>query len=419
MSVREQAAILYVDDEEVTRRSLTGLLRRAGFATREAATGGEALRLAADKPDLIILDVNLPDIDGFEVCRRIKAHPATAAIPVLHVSGVYVRPEDKAHGLEGGADGYLTKPAEPQEVVATVKSLLAIHRDRAAARAEARQWQATFEALHTERRALRDQLRQARKLEAIGRLAGGVAHDFNNLLTVITGNLSLLRAQADHDDPRRELLLATERAAEQAGALTRQLLGSLRPRRPGLRPLELNGCIRETMVLVRGSIGPRIEVEVHCAADLWPVRADPTQMSQVLLNLCLNARDAMPGGGRLRVEAENMVLGLPGPGSHPERRSGEFVRLRVRDTGHGIPPGLRSRVFEPFFTTKGPGQGTGLGLSLVAGIVQQHHGWIECSSAGSEGTCFDVYLPRHEPPGPDGPAAPGPVADRVTRCCPC
>ena len=147
MTEERAPSILYVDDDPANRRAFSLVLRHAGFDTREAATGGDALRLAAERPDLIILDVNLPDIDGFEVCRRIKAHPATSSIPVLHMSAVYVRTEDKTHGLEGGADGYLTKPVEPAEVVATVHSLLRIHRAEEAARAAARQWQATFDAI--------------------------------------------------------------------------------------------------------------------------------------------------------------------------------------------------------------------------------------------------------------------------------
>jgi DNA-binding response OmpR family regulator len=140
-------SILYVDDDDANRLAFSMVLRHAGFQTREAATGGDALRLAAEGPDLIILDVNLPDIDGFEVCRRIKAHPATSSIPVLHMSAVYVSSEDKTHGLEGGADGYLTKPVEPSEVVATVHALLRIRRAEEAARAAARHWQATFDAI--------------------------------------------------------------------------------------------------------------------------------------------------------------------------------------------------------------------------------------------------------------------------------
>jgi PAS domain S-box-containing protein len=147
MTERLGGTVLYVDDNEVNRHAFSWLLRRAGFDVREAATGGEALRLVADRPDLVVLDVNLPDINGFEVCRRIKAHPATAAIPVLHLSAVYVRPEDRRHGLEEGADAYLTKPLEPADLIAQAKALLRGRQAEERARAAARQWQATFDAL--------------------------------------------------------------------------------------------------------------------------------------------------------------------------------------------------------------------------------------------------------------------------------
>src|SRR5882757_9755032 len=144
MTEHSRGTILYVEDDELNRYAFSGIFRQAGFVVREAATGREALRLAAEKPDLVVLDVNLPDLNGFEVCRRIKAHPATSAIPVLHLSGVFVKPEDRTNGLDGGADGYLTKPVEPDEAVATVRSLLRIRRAEEAARESARQWQATF-----------------------------------------------------------------------------------------------------------------------------------------------------------------------------------------------------------------------------------------------------------------------------------
>src|SRR5262249_14376585 len=147
MSTPSSPTILYVDDDQGNRQALAWMLRHAGYSVREAGTGGEALRLAAEHPDLIILDVNLPDVNGFEVCRRIKQHPATTGIPVLHVWGEYVTPQDKTHGLEEGADGYLVKPAEPREVLATIKALLRVRKAEEAARLAARQWQATFDAL--------------------------------------------------------------------------------------------------------------------------------------------------------------------------------------------------------------------------------------------------------------------------------
>jgi PAS domain S-box-containing protein len=246
----------------------------------------------------------------------------------------------------------------------------------------------------TERKRLEEQLRQAQKMEAIGQLAGGVAHDFNNLLTAILGNLGLLAAIVPQDGPCREMLESTEKAAQRAAELTGQLLGFSRRTMLRLEVADLNTAIQEIMGILGRTIDPRITVEIQTSPALWNVRADPGQITQVLMNLCLNARDAMPDGGVLRLETANVVLDEEYARMHLEARAGEFVRLRVSDTGHGIAPDIRSRIFEPFFTTKQPGQGTGLGLAMVFGIVQQHQGWIECTSEVGRGTRFDIYLAR-------------------------
>jgi PAS domain S-box-containing protein len=257
----------------------------------------------------------------------------------------------------------------------------------------------------SERKYLEEQLRQAQKMEAIGQLAGGVAHDFNNLLTAILGNVSLLLSNLPPGDPNRELLEATEQAAVRATDLTRQLLGFSRQTVLRLEPINLNHAIEEVLTILKRTIDPRIRVEVKAEPNLWEVQADAGQIHQVLLNLCLNARDAMPEGGTLRLETANRAVDERRARRHLEASRGEFVRLRVSDTGQGIPPEIRDRIFEPFFTTKGPGKGTGLGLAMVYGIVKQHQGWIECWSELTRGSRFDIYLPRAAV-GATEPAAP-------------
>jgi PAS domain S-box-containing protein len=249
----------------------------------------------------------------------------------------------------------------------------------------------------TEQRVLEAQLRQAQKMEAVGQLAGGVAHDFNNLLTVILGNVSLVKASLSADDANSQLLGLTEKAALRAAELTSKLLGFSRRTTLRLESTDLTAALEETVALLRRTIDPRISLSISVPPEPWSVQADLGQINQVLMNLCLNARDAMSHGGRLALELINVTLTPEAARLHLDARAGDFVRLRVRDTGEGIAEDVLPRIFEPFFTTKGPGKGTGLGLAMVFGIIKQHQGWIECTSQLGQGTCFDIYLPRHEP----------------------
>jgi PAS domain S-box-containing protein len=250
------------------------------------------------------------------------------------------------------------------------------------------------------------QLRQAQKMEAVGRLAGGVAHDFNNLLTVINGQARLLleepAAPAELQRGLEEVVSAGNRAAE----LTRQLLAF--SRRQVLQPkrVDLNAVISETERMLRRLIGEDVELVVSLDAGLDPVMADAGQMAPVLMNLAVNARDAMPHGGRLRLESRNVRLEAPVAGSAGRLEPGDYVRLSVRDTGTGIAPDHLSRIFEPFFTTKGVGKGTGLGLSTVYGIVRQSGGVMRVESEVGRGTCFEIYLARAGAPEEAADAAP-------------
>jgi two-component system cell cycle sensor histidine kinase/response regulator CckA len=238
------------------------------------------------------------------------------------------------------------------------------------------------------------QLRQALKMEAVGRLAGGVAHDFNNVLTAIFGYSDLLLDAIAPDDPKRADVEEIKRAAGRAAGLTRQLLAFSRKQVLQPRRLDLNEIIRNVQTLLAKLLGDEIELRLQPADDLGQVQADPGQLEQVLMNLAANARDAMPDGGRLSIVTANEDLGPDDATSLAGLAPGRFVRLTVSDTGHGIPDAVRAHIFEPFFTTKEQGKGTGLGLATVYGIVKQSGGWIYLNETPDAGASFTVYLPR-------------------------
>ncbi|MBS1854609.1 MAG: CHASE3 domain-containing protein [Acidobacteria bacterium] len=245
----------------------------------------------------------------------------------------------------------------------------------------------------TARRQLEEQLRQSQKLEAVGQLAGGIAHDFNNLLTVIEGYAEMMRSDLPEDspwrDPTQEILVAAQRAA----SLTRQLLAF--SRRQVLQPirLNLNDNVTATLRMLARLLGENIEVLTRPAPGLWDVLADPGQIDQIIVNLAVNARDAMPHGGSLTIETANLELDAVEAAHFPEMSAGRWVRLSLTDTGHGMDARTRLRIFEPFFTTKEIGRGTGLGLSTVYGIVKQSGGHIQVESEPGMGATFSIFLP--------------------------
>ncbi|MBA3259690.1 MAG: PAS domain S-box protein [Gemmatimonadales bacterium] len=245
-----------------------------------------------------------------------------------------------------------------------------------------------------ERKTLEEQLRQAQKMEAVGQLAGGIAHDFNNLLTAITGYAELVLVTLGADDPRRPDVQEICHATDRAATLTRQLLAFSRRQVLQPRLIDLHRLAKDVERLLHRLIGENIEVVTLTDDALGLVKADPSQVEQVLVNLAVNARDAMPGGGRLTIETRNVVLGAEYAAGHSLVAPGPYVLLAVTDDGTGMDQPTLARVFEPFFTTKGPGRGTGLGLSMVYGIVKQSGGYVWVYSELGRGTTFKIYLPR-------------------------
>ncbi len=245
----------------------------------------------------------------------------------------------------------------------------------------------------TERRAMEKQLNQVQKFEAIGQLAGGIAHDFNNVIGAILGWAEIGLDQAPAESPLQKHFRKIQEQAERAAKLTRQLLAFARRQILEPRNINLNDTVADLLSLLEKVIGSNIELKAATAPDLEAVRADPTQIEQVLMNLCVNARDAMPDGGRLLIETRNADVGQEYSRLYPYVRPGRYVRLGVSDTGVGMDAATREHIFEPFFTTKELGKGTGLGLATVYGVVKQHGGFIHVYSEPSQGSTFHIYLP--------------------------
>jgi two-component system cell cycle sensor histidine kinase/response regulator CckA len=508
-----QARILIVDDERQNRDVLQIMLAPEGFVLLSAASGEEALDiLARQPPDLVLLDIMMPGMDGYQVVSAIKDNAATKHIPVIMVTAMDDR-HARILGLRAGAEDFLSKPVDRVELCVRVRNLLRLkayadYHDRYSQMLEGevgsrtadlveseRLYRSTFDAapvgiahagpdgrwlrinqrlcdilgysreelqssagqeligsedaggeaealrqmaageldrhvvdekryrkrdgsfvwarvnmsVHldaggtfqhfisviediTERRTLEAQFRQSNKMDAIGKLASGVAHDFNNLLTVILGFGELITADVSMPDQRRKDLDEIMKAARRASGLTKQLLAFSRQQVLNPAPVDVNGLITDMTGMLGRLIGEHIEIALVLATNLPLVVADRGQLEQVVMNLMVNARDAMAGGGRVTIETSDVEL--ESSVFHEETvMGGHYVMLGVTDTGIGMTEETQRRLFEPFFTTKATGEGTGLGLSTTYGIVKQSKGYIWASSEPGRGTTFKVYLP--------------------------
>ena len=249
----------------------------------------------------------------------------------------------------------------------------------------------------TEKKKFEAQFFRAQRIESIGTLASGIAHDLNNVLTPLMVSVQLLKGKVTDED-RQKLLQALEANVQRGADLVKQVLTFGRGMEGMHIPVDPKHIVREIKQIVQETFPKSVEFESHCPADLWTITGDPTQLHQVLLNLCLNARDAMPKGGKLSLHMENVMLDETYAAMNPEARPGPYVVISVADTGTGIPKNIQDKIFDPFFTTKEPGKGTGLGLSTTLAIVNRHDGFILCQSEVGKGTTFKIYFPADRTP---------------------
>ena len=355
---------------------------------------------------VIVLDVAMPEMGGFEVAELLRASPKFSNTPIIFMTGVAMDQHEVFRGYELGAVDYIFKPVDSHVLRSKVGVFVELRRQSEVLRLlneslEQRVLDGTRQ-LETEeigrRRAeeersqLELQLRQAQKLEAIGTLASGVAHDFNNLLMGISSCATLALAQLEPEHPVRRYLTEIKKSTDSGTSITRQLLAFSRKRETSDVVFEVNDVIRNAEQMLRRLLREDIDLTLSLAEGDSKVLSDPSQVEQILLNLAVNAQDAMPEGGRLEVSTELVEIDDE-TASLLDCSSGAHLRISVSDTGTGMSEATRSRVFEPFFTTKEVGKGTGLGLSTVYGIVKQTGGHIELTSALGKGTTFRILLP--------------------------
>lgn len=321
-------------------------------------------------PDLILSDFNMPDYSGLEALH--DARGTAPKIPFIFLSGTIG--EDRAiEALTAGASDYVLKD-RPKRLIPAIHRVL---HDVKLAR---------------ERQEMEEQMQRVQRLENIGMLAAGIAHDFNNVLTPLLMGLPMLRMRHTGESDQK-LFASMESSAHRGAGLVKQILGFAHGVTGEAQLVQPRHLLEEIIGMMRQTFPKNIIISDDISARLWPIKANPTQFHQVLLNLCVNARDAMPKGGTLTVHATNRSLDAVGAAALPEAKSGDYLAIEVRDTGTGIPPEILERIWEPFFTTKGAGKGTGLGLATVRGLVKEHGGVILLQSQLGRGTTFQLLFP--------------------------
>lgn len=369
------AEILLVEDERIVAHHLQRQLSKLGYQVAGiAANGRQALQYVEDRrPALVLMDINIEgDMDGIETASRL---PEAYHIPVIYLTS-YSEEATLERARATKPYGYLLKPFAERELHATIQMAL-----------ERRQAELAL-------RASEERLRQSQKMEVVGQLAGGVAHDFNNLLAIISGNLELIRELTAGQEGLQEIVQDALDATVRGASLTQQLLAYSRQQPLAPKVIDVAQLVANLSELLTRTLGETIKIRRRIDAELWRVRADPQQLENAILNLALNARDAMKEGGNLTIECQNAVLDQDYAEAQDEVAAGPYVMIAISDTGSGMAAEVVAKALEPFFTTKAVGHGTGLGLSMVYGFVKQSKGHIKIYSEPDTGTTVRLYLPR-------------------------
>jgi signal transduction histidine kinase/ActR/RegA family two-component response regulator len=412
MNAAEKVNILLVDDSHAKLLSHEAVLAEVGENLLKASSARQAFEvLLKNEVALILIDVCMPDLDGFELAAMIREHPRFQTTAIIFVSAVMMTKPDQLRGYQLGGVDYVPVPVVPELLRAKVKVFVELYRKtrqlerfnaelerRVAERtAELQRFNEELEQRIDERTREREtalaQLFEAQKMDTIGRLTGGVAHDFNNLLMAVLGSLALLEKRLGAEDQHsRRLLHNAVQGAQRGAALTQRLLAF--SRRQELKPesVDVAHLVSGMEELLKRALGHGIDLSLNFPSGLPPLLADANQLELALLNLALNARDAMPKGGRLMIAAAAESISQSGPGSR--LTPGDYLRISIVDTGVGMDNVTLTKATEPFFTTKGPGKGTGLGLSMVQGLAAQSGGMLDIHSEPDAGTTIDLWLPR-------------------------
>ncbi|HWS68806.1 MAG TPA: response regulator [Steroidobacteraceae bacterium] len=412
MNAVEKVNILLVDDNHAKLMSHEAILAEVGENLLKASSARQAFEvLLKNEVALILIDVCMPDLDGFELAAMIREHPRFQTTAIIFVSAVLMTKPDQLRGYQLGGVDYVPVPVVPELLRAKVKVFVELYRktrqlERFNAELERRVAERTADLQRfneeleqriddrtRERETALAQLFEAQKMDTIGRLTGGVAHDFNNLLMAVLGSLALLEKRLGAEDQHsRRLLQNAVQGAQRGAALTQRLLAF--SRRQELKPesVDVAQLVNGMEELLKRALGHGIDLSLNFPSGLPPLLADANQLELALLNLALNARDAMPKGGRLMVAAAAETITQRGPGSRLV--PGDYLRISIVDTGVGMDNVTLTKATEPFFTTKGPGKGTGLGLSMVQGLAAQSGGMLDIHSEPDAGTTIDLWLPR-------------------------